>query len=91
MYGLDLHPEAKKSAVHTSGGHSALRTFDNLLIAGHWNEIIRMILAPRGPDDHNAVRIICPGDKYAKTTSLLDGVMRFSKEVWYPTHDQMDN
>lgn len=87
--GLDLHPDAKKSAAHTSGGHSALRTLVNVLIAGHWNEIIRMLL--KGPGDRESIRIVCPGDKYAKTTSMLDSAMRFSPYIWYPTDDQMDD
>lgn len=44
-YGLDLHPDSKQYASHTSGGHSALRTMVNLMAAAHWTELLTMCLS----------------------------------------------
>lgn len=87
---MDLHPDSKKVASHTSGGHSALRTFVNLLIAQHWNDIISQCLRAPDPSDYPTVTIVCPGDKYAKTTSILDGCFMFDPNVWYPIQDEED-
>ena len=90
LYGMDLHPDSKKVASHTSGGHSALRTFVNLLIAQHWNEVISQCLRVRDPLDHPTVTIVCPGDKYAKTTSILDGCFMYDPNIWYPIQDDQN-
>ena len=76
LYGLDLHPEAKQYASHTSGGHSALRTFVNLLICAHWTEILTLCLCSNDPDGFQDVKIVCPGDKYQKTTTILDSCLK---------------
>lgn len=84
---MDLHPDAKKVASHTSGGHSALRTFVNLLIAQHWNDIISQCLRAPHPADHPTITIVCPGDKYGKTTSILDGCFMYDPNAWYPLQE----
>jgi len=86
-YGLDLHPDAKQYASHTSGGHSALRTLVNLMAAAHWTELLTMCLSLT--DGFEKVVIVCPGDKYQKSTTIIDSVMRFDCQQWYPIRDDM--
>lgn len=82
--GLDLHVESKQRAGHTSGGHPCCRTMVNILIAGHWNQILHQLIKPARPDGRDRFIIVCPGDKYAKTTAILDGALRYDPKVWYP-------
>lgn len=34
--------------------------------------------------ENTEVDIVCVGDKYAKTTSILDSCLRWDIDVWYP-------
>jgi len=39
-------------------------------------------------DDTSEVVIVCVGDKYAKTTSILDTCLRWDVDVWYPVPEE---
>lgn len=84
LHGIDLHPEAKQYASHTSGGHACLRTMVNLLAAGQFNEILSLCLKPASSEVDKKVVIYGVGDKYQKTTTILDGSLKFCPKVWYP-------
>jgi len=84
-----MHPDAKNHAAVTSGGHTCLRTFVNLLIAEQFNEVIPMFLSPTPVAQETEIVFVCIGDKYAKTTSILDTALRYSPEEWYPEFENM--
>jgi len=85
---MDISPDARKHGTHTSGGHATLRTLVNSLIATQLNEIIKLCNQAL-PDHHDLIYIIAPGDKYQKTTTILDGVYLFDVSAFYPFHDHM--
>jgi len=49
-----------------------------------------MFLSPTPVAQETAIIFVCVGDKYAKTTSILDKALRYSPEEWYPIHDGMN-
>lgn len=88
LTGMDLHSSARNKASHSSGGHACLRTFVNLLQGGSLNTTIKQLYKmgkihrPR-----KRVQLVCVGDKYAKTTNILNACLRWSEEVWYPIRE----
>lgn len=84
LQGLNFSLDKAKTASHVSGGHATLRTLVNLLIADHWDRIISILLDPIRPGRNDVILLLQIGDKYMKSLRLLNSLLVFDKNVWFP-------
>ena len=83
-YGIDLLKSDMCTATHTHDGHAALRTMTNALIASQWTTIIQRCLKLTTQNDGRSITIVCVGDKFQKSATILDTQLQWNSWMLYP-------
>lgn len=58
-----------------------MRTFVNLLVSRSFNILLEKLSEPNYGDDTSKRYLICPGDKFVKTTNMLDKAFSWTIET----------